>query len=144
MSDKQQIVCPSCQGVNRVPTARLNDDPHCGKCKKSLLTGKPIELTDANFVKFTTKNSLPVIVDFWAEWCGPCKMMAPAFAEAANELKTSAVLGKLNTEVAQQTSARFAIRSIPTMIMFKNGKEVARQSGAMSKDQIVQWVRSVG
>jgi len=143
MSDKYQIVCSHCQGVNRVPSSRLADDPHCGKCKQSLLEGKPVELNDGNFVKIIGKNSLPVIVDFWADWCGPCKMMAPSFADAAMALKTSAVLAKLNTEVAQQTAARFAIRSIPTMIAFKDGKEVARQSGAMSKDQIVQWVRSI-
>jgi len=143
MSDIQQIVCPHCQGVNRVPTQRLKDDPHCGKCKKSLFTGQPVELNDANFSKVSSKNSLPVVVDFWAEWCGPCKMMAPAFSDAAKELKTTAVLAKLNTETAQQTAARFAIRSIPTMIVFKGGKEVARQSGAMSKEQIVQWVKSV-
>ena len=143
MSDKQQIVCTHCQGVNRVPTQRLVDQPLCGKCKKPLLTGQPVELNDNNFVKFSTKNSLPIIVDFWADWCGPCKMMAPAFSGASSALKGTAILAKLNTEVAQQTAARFSIRSIPTMIAFKNGKEVARQSGAMSKEQIVQWVRSI-
>ena len=143
MTNKQQIVCPHCLGVNRVPNKRLGDDPHCGKCKKSVITGKPVELSDTNFVKVTTKNSLPVIVDFWAEWCGPCKMMAPAFAGAASELMTTAVLAKLNTETAQQTAARYAIRSIPTMIAFKDGKELGRQSGALSKEQIVQWVQSI-
>jgi thioredoxin 2 len=143
MSDKKQIVCPHCQGVNRVPTQRLGDSPNCGKCKKDLITGKPVELSDASFTKLISKSDLPVVVDFWADWCGPCKMMAPAYAEAANELKTTAVLAKLNTETAQQASARFQIRSIPTMIVFKDGKEVARQSGAMNKAQITQWVRSI-
>jgi len=143
MSDKKQIVCQNCQGVNRVPTQRLGDNPHCGKCKQDLVTGKPAELNDANFAKLISKSDLPVVVDFWADWCGPCKMMAPAYADAADQLKTKAVLAKLNTETAQQTSARFQIRSIPTMIIFKSGKEVARQSGAMSKEQIVQWVNSI-
>lgn len=143
MSDKKQIVCPHCQGVNRVPTQRLGDDPKCGKCKKPLITGKPAELSDTSFTKLISKSELPVVVDFWAGWCGPCKMMAPAYADASNELKTTAVLAKLNTETAQQASARFQIRSIPTMIVFKDGKEVARQSGAMNKEQITQWVRSV-
>jgi thioredoxin 2 len=143
MSDKKQIVCPHCQGVNRVPARRLGDNPQCGKCKKDLITGKPAELSDASFNKLISKSELPVVVDFWAEWCGPCKMMAPAYADAANELKTTAVLAKLNTETAQQASARFQIRSIPTMIVFKGGKEVARQSGAMNKDQIMQWIRSI-
>jgi len=143
MSDKKQIVCPYCQGVNRVPAQRLGDKPNCGKCKKELITGKPAELNDASFTKLISKSDLPVVIDFWADWCGPCKMMAPTYAEAANELKTTAVVAKLNTETAQQTSARFQIRSIPTMIIFKKGKEVARQSGAMSKEQIVQWVKSV-
>jgi len=143
MSDKKQIVCPHCQSINRVPAQRLGDNPHCGKCKKELLSGKPVALNDTSFTRLITKSDLPVVVDFWADWCGPCKMMAPAYAEAANELKTKAVLAKLNTETAQQTSARFQIRSIPTMIIFKGGKEVARQSGAMSKEQIVQWVNSI-
>ena len=143
MSDKKQIVCSHCQGVNRVPVQRLGDNPHCGKCKKDLITGKPTELNDATFTKLIAKSDLPVVVDFWADWCGPCKMMAPAYADAANELKTKAVLAKLNTETAQQASARFQIRSIPTMIAFKGSKEVARQSGAMSKEQIVQWVNSI-
>ena len=143
MSDKKQIVCSHCQGVNRVPVQRLGDTPHCGKCKKDLITGKPAELNDATFTKLIAKSDLPVVVDFWADWCGPCKMMAPAYADAANELKTKAVLAKLNTETAQQASARFQIRSIPTMIAFKGSKEVARQSGAMSKEQIVQWVNSI-
>lgn len=143
MSDKKQIVCPHCQGINRVPAQRLGDSPNCGKCKKDLITGKPAELNDASFTKLISKSDLPVVVDFWADWCGPCKMMAPAYTDATNELKTTAVLAKLNTETAQQSSARFQIRSIPTMIIFKNGKEVARQSGAMSKEQIVQWVKSV-
>ncbi|MEE9310181.1 MAG: thioredoxin TrxC [Cocleimonas sp.] len=143
MSDKKQIVCPHCQGVNRVPAQRLGDNPQCGKCKKSLVTGKPAELSDASFNKLIAKSELPVVVDFWADWCGPCKMMAPAYADAANDLKTTAVLAKLNTETAQQASARFQIRSIPTMIVFKNGKEVARQSGAMDKAQIIQWVNSI-
>jgi len=143
MSDIKQIVCPHCQGVNRVPAQRLGDSPNCGKCKKDLITGKPAELNDASFTKLISKSDLPVVVDFWADWCGPCKMMAPAYTDATNELKTTAVLAKLNTETAQQSSARFQIRSIPTMIIFKNGKEVARQSGAMSKEQIVQWVKSV-
>jgi thioredoxin 2 len=129
--------------VNRVPAQRLGDNPHCGKCKQDLITGRPIELNDASFTKLITKSDLPVVIDFWAEWCDPCKMMAPAFAEATNDLKTNAILAKLNTETAQQASARFQIRSIPTMIVFKGGKEVARQSGAMSKEQITQWVRSI-
>lgn len=142
MSDKKHIVCPHCAAVNRIPSTRLDDKPKCGKCKKSLFTGHPIELTDQNFAKFITNSDLPVVVDFWAEWCGPCKMMAPAFAEASAKLEPNVILAKLNTEVAQQTAAQFGIRSIPSIIMFKNGKEVSRQAGALNTQQIIQWAQS--
>ncbi len=142
MSDKKHIVCPHCSAVNRIPASRLADKPICGKCKQPLFTGHPIELTDQNFAKFIAKSDVPVVVDFWAEWCGPCKMMAPAFAEASVQLEPNIILAKLNTEVAQQTAAQFGIRSIPNIIIFKNGKEVLRQAGALNTQQIVQWAQS--
>ena len=142
MTDKSHIVCPYCNAVNRIPTARLGDHPKCGKCKSPLFTGYPVELNDQNFAKFISKSDLPIVVDFWADWCGPCKMMAPAFAQAAAQLEPNVILAKLNTEQAQQTAAQFGIRSIPSLLMFKNGREVARQAGAMSAPQIIQWVQS--
>jgi len=143
MSEKIQLVCTHCSAVNSIPSKRLGDKPKCGKCKKVLFTGKPIELNDQNFSKVINKSGVPVVVDFWAEWCGPCKMMAPAFSDASSQLEPNAILAKLNTETAQQTAGRFNIRSIPSLVMFKDGKEVARQAGAMSTQQIVQWVNSV-
>ncbi len=142
MNDKKHIVCPHCSAVNRIPASRLVDKPKCGKCKQPLFTGYPIELTDENFAKVISKSDIPVVVDFWAEWCGPCKMMAPAFAEASAHLEPNVILAKLNTEVAQQTAAQFGIRSIPSIIMFKNGKEVSRQAGALNTPQIIQWAQS--
>lgn len=134
------IVCPQCSATNRIPQERLGDQPKCGKCKAPLFQARATELNDANFQSHITKNDIPVVVDFWAEWCGPCKMMAPEFQKAAEQLEPNVRLAKVNTEVAQQTAAQFGIRSIPTMIIFKNGKEVARQAGAMQASQIVQWV----
>ena len=143
MTDKKHIVCTHCSAINRIETSRLADKPVCGKCKKKLFTGSPIELNDQNFTKIISKSDIPILVDFWADWCGPCKMMAPAFAEASSKLEPNAILAKLNTEQAQQTAAQFSIRSIPSLILFKNGKEISRKAGAMSAPQIIQWVQSL-
>ena len=134
------IICPHCNTVNRIPAARLGDRPLCGKCKQPLFTGCPLELNDGNFSQQLARSDIPVVVDFWAPWCGPCKMMAPAYEQAAGQLEPRARLAKLNTEVAQQTAERFAIRSIPTLVLFDHGHEIARQSGAMNLPQLLQWI----
>ena len=143
MTDKKHIVCTECGAINRIPQARLTDKPVCGKCKKKLFTSSPIELNDQNFSKIINKSDIPILVDFWAEWCGPCKMMAPAFAEASAQLEPNVILAKLNTEHARQTAAQFNIRSIPCIVLFKNGKEFSRKTGAISAPQIVQWAQSL-
>lgn len=140
MSTQSHIVCPHCYATNRISSTRLADQPRCGRCKQPLFTGQPIELNDQNFAQFIAKSDLPIVVDFWADWCAPCKMMAPAFAQASAQLAPQVIFAKLNTEVAQQSAAQFAIRSIPTLILFKNGQEAARQAGALNLQQIVQWV----
>ena len=142
MSNKTQIVCSHCMAVNRIPSERIGDNPKCGKCKESLFSGRPLGLTDTNFAKVIAKCDLPVVVDFWADWCGPCKMMGPSFEAAAKQLEPNVILAKVNTQLAEQTAARFGIRSIPSVLMFKNGKEVARQAGAMDLQQILQWVNA--
>jgi len=138
--DKLLVLCASCSTANRVPAQRLGDDPKCGKCGAPLLDGTPVALDEARFDSFIGRNELPVLVDFWADWCGPCHAMAPAFERAAGELKTRVRFAKLNTEDAQQVAARFGIRSIPTLILFRGGSEVARVSGAMDARSIASWV----
>ena len=142
MNEILHIVCPQCDAPNRVPGGRLGQEPRCGKCHQPLFSAQPVDLTAGRFDKHIAKSDIPVLVDFWAPWCGPCKMMAPAFQQAAVELEPDVRLAKVDTEAEQTLGARYGIRSIPTLALFRQGREVARQAGAMSASQIVQWVRS--
>ena len=141
MTDSLHIACPACGASNRLPEARLADAPKCGRCGAALFGAHPIAVTDANFDKLVGGTDLPVVVDCWASWCGPCMRFAPVFEEAAGKLEPKVRLAKLDTDANQATAARLGIRSIPTLILFKGGKEAARISGAMPLGPFMEWVK---
>jgi len=135
-----QLVCPHCNTINRVPDERIGQQPGCGKCKQKLFTGTPVELDSQTFSRHIGKNSLPVVVDFWAPWCGPCQSMAADYTRVAASVEPRARFAKVNTEQQQQLAAQYQIRSIPTLMIFKQGQVVAQQAGAMNAGMLQQWV----
>lgn len=138
-----QLVCPDCLTKNRVPDDRLADHPVCGRCGQDLMKAEPVDVNDESFERYVEGTELPIVVDFWAEWCGPCKVMGPQFTAAAKQL-THVRFAKVDTEAAPRTSAKYRIKSIPTMALFKNGAEIARMSSAVSAPDIVRWIESHG
>jgi thioredoxin 2 len=135
------IVCAHCHSTNRIPEGRKASEGQCGKCKQTIWQGKPVDLAENQFAKYTLKNDMPVVVDFWASWCGPCKAMAPAYEQVALQMKDQALFAKVNTEHAQQLGTQLNIRSIPTLAVFRHGKEVDRIAGALPANQLQQWIQ---
>lgn len=143
MHNPLTLPCPHCNGLNRIPSERLGDTPRCGRCKNPLLLSQPFDLNTSNYAS-QIKGDLPVLVDVWASWCGPCQAFAPIFTQAAAQLQGRCRLAKLDSEANQQLAGQLGIRSIPSLILFKNGQEVARQSGAMALPQLLAWLRQQG
>lgn len=143
MNDALVIPCPHCNGLNRIPEQRLHDSPSCGRCKLAILPGLPLEVNQGNFAS-QLKGDLPLLLDVWAEWCGPCRAFAPTFSQAASQLNGRCRLAKLDSEKNPQLSGQLGIRSIPSLILLRNGKEIARQSGAMSLAQLLGWLQEHG
>ena len=141
MSDALHVVCPHCDSVNRVPATKLGAGARCGRCHEALFQGHPLALDRLRFARHLERSDVPLLVDFWAPWCAPCRMMAPAFEEAAMRLEPGVRLVKVNTEEAQDLAMQYGIRSIPTLVLFKGGRELARASGAMDAGSLVAWTR---
>lgn len=139
-----ELACPHCLALNRVPDERLGDGPKCGQCGQPVLPGRPVDLTAQSFDRFIARAGLPVLVDFWAGWCGPCKMMAPVFEQVAGEMATRVRFAKVDTEAEPQVSMRHHIKGIPSLILFRNGSEAARMSGAMDAHALKRWLASQG
>ncbi len=142
MSESLHIVCPHCHTTNRVRADQLGSAPTCGQCKQALFTAHSVALDEAAFDKHVARSQIPLLVDFWAPWCGPCRAMAPAFEQAAAQLEPHMRLAKVDTEAVPNLGARFGIRSIPTLALFAGGREVARQAGAMGAADIVRWAKA--
>lgn len=143
MPDPLLIPCPHCNGLNRLPAERLADAPKCGRCKQSVLPSTPFDLSEQSYPS-QIKGDLPLLIDVWADWCGPCKAFAPVFAQAARQLQGRCRLAKLDSEANRNLSAQLGIRSIPSLILFRNGREVARQAGAFPLQALMQWLGSEG
>ena len=137
-----KLSCPNCNAINRIPKERLNDNPKCGQCKQVIFNNRVLELNQGNLVATINKNEIPVLVDCWAPWCGPCRNFAPVFEQAAMDYEPNIRLAKLNTQDHQAIAGQWNIRSIPTLLLYKNGLEIDRVSGAMSKQQLHQWLSS--